>query len=214
MKVFEIYGDPSLTQWDVGRRLIVNEWCSSVHFAHKNSQEALVCAVEETDGVRLVRIPDELLQKDEDLWAYAFVARDGGYTKAIQFFAVKSKPKPANYVYTPTEAMTWEGLHERISALEENGGTAGADGYSVLFLDDVTMGLASYQAAVSRMVLPDGYVPKAGEQVLTKDGYLYTLEAISDTPDGSYAQLALLSTLAGPQGEMGVGITTITIEEV
>lgn len=119
MAIFEIYGQQkTLTQWDVGRKLIAQEACTHVHYANAAMTEAIVCEVTESNGVRTAVIPDEVLQVSGTLRVYAFLDGAEGYTKHIQTFFVKAKPKPADYVYTPTEWMTMEELAERIGALE------------------------------------------------------------------------------------------------
>ena len=69
-----------------------------------------------------VEIPVELLQlpKDIVIWAYT-----PDHTMDMAKIPLEPRPKPADYVYTPTEIKTWEQLDERIKALEDGGGIAG-----------------------------------------------------------------------------------------
>lgn len=69
-----------------------------------------------------VEIPVELLQlpKDIVIWAYT-----PDHTMDMAKIPLEARPKPADYVYTPTEIKTWEELDERIEALEKGGGIAG-----------------------------------------------------------------------------------------
>ncbi len=69
-----------------------------------------------------VEIPVELMQlpKDIVIWAYT-----PDHTMDMAKIPLAARPKPADYVYTPTEIKTWEGLDERIKALEDGGGIAG-----------------------------------------------------------------------------------------
>ena len=119
MIFFEIYGEQkTLTQWDLGRRMQVNAPCQQLHFAHEGVPEAVVCPVQETDGVRTARIPDELLQVSGTLWVYAYVKEKEEYTKQIASFFVKERPQPADYVYTPTQWVKMEDLIARVDVLE------------------------------------------------------------------------------------------------
>lgn len=69
-----------------------------------------------------VEIPVELFQlpKDIVIWAYT-----PDHTMDMAKIPLKQRPKPADYIYTPTEIKTWEELDERIKALEDGGGIAG-----------------------------------------------------------------------------------------
>lgn len=118
MAIFEISGQPTLTQWDVGRKLIITEKCSSVHFANSAMTEAMVSVVTENDGAWMADIPDEVLQVSGPLRVYAFVDGEEGYTREMQKFQIKPRPKPGDYVYVPTQVKTWEELEERIGELE------------------------------------------------------------------------------------------------
>ena len=69
-----------------------------------------------------VAIPPELMQLPHDivLWAYT-----PDHTMDMAQVKLVQRPKPSDYVYTPTEIKTWEELDERIKALEKGGGVAG-----------------------------------------------------------------------------------------
>ena len=69
-----------------------------------------------------VEIPVELLQLTKPIifWAYT-----PDHTMDMAKIPLETRPKPADYVYTPTEIKTWEDLDERIKALEDGGGIAG-----------------------------------------------------------------------------------------
>lgn len=76
----------------------------------------------EDDGTAI--IPDELLQDYHRLTAYAYVTDDtGAYTMVQQDFAVYKRPKPSDYIYTPTEHAGFDRLRAEIgelSALQTN----------------------------------------------------------------------------------------------
>lgn len=69
-----------------------------------------------------VEIPPELMQLPHNIvfWAYT-----PDHTMDVAKIPLETRPKPADYVYTPTEIKTWEQLDERIKALEDGGGIAG-----------------------------------------------------------------------------------------
>ncbi len=72
----------------------------------------------EDDGTAI--IPDELMQDYHTLTAYAYVTDDaGGYTKVQQDFAVYKRPKPSDYVYTPTEHAGFDLLRSEIGDLAD-----------------------------------------------------------------------------------------------
>lgn len=112
-------------QWDTNQVLIVEDDpnCREVHFGYRDGSFARVCQIREEDGRRVVDIPNELLQKDRTFFVYPISEKEDGTQPPAQSFVVLLRPKPDDYVYTQTEVQTYEALEERITALEENGGT-------------------------------------------------------------------------------------------
>jgi hypothetical protein len=123
MRTFDIQGEfKSLWQWDVNRRLVVNEYCDQVHFANRTTSEALTLQVYEENGQRLVNVPNILLQTDGPLEVYAYVMGPSErYTKKDCRFRVLTRPRPADYVYTEVEILNYETLEKRMEAIEETG---------------------------------------------------------------------------------------------
>lgn len=120
MGIFEIYGQQkTLTQWDLGRKMIVHDSCNQVHYANALMTEAIVCQVQTEDGLSVVPIPDEMLQTSGTMWVYAYLEDGESCTRHIETFFVKARPKPADYVFTPTPGMSMEQLMARLDALEE-----------------------------------------------------------------------------------------------
>lgn len=109
-------GQLKFWQWDAGQKVQVPENVPTVHFKFGKS------AVELPVSDRWVDVPDELLQTGKDilLWTYK-----EDHTLDAARIPVEKKPKPSDYVYTPTEIKTWESLDKRIDALEKGGGVAG-----------------------------------------------------------------------------------------
>lgn len=111
-------------QWDVGRKLIVSDSnVTKVHFGNKGIDFLLGVQVKEENGKRVADVPDILFQKALDIRAYAYVGDE--YTQKSATFEVKSRPKPPDYVFTPTEQITLEKLIEKVGDIEERTFPAG-----------------------------------------------------------------------------------------
>ena len=119
-----IYGErQKLWQWDTGRKLIVedNGTCNEVHFANAYSKMAMVLPIREREGLRVVDIPNILLQQASPLTAYMYRwGESGSETFAAFCFGVASRQKPESYIYTETEILCYRDLDERMRKLEEN----------------------------------------------------------------------------------------------
>lgn len=103
-------------QWDLDQQLIVSDpSITEVHFCNKTDDCSLVCKVYEEDGLRLVNVPNILLQTDWSIRVYAYCTN---YTKQEKIFKVCPRTKPADYVYTETEVATWDKLEQRMDELE------------------------------------------------------------------------------------------------
>ena len=123
MAIFKIKdGRSAFWQWDLDRKLIVgDDVCGEVHFCNGTYECSLVCNVYEQDGLRLVNVPNILLQTDRPISVYAYVKNtDGGYTKRSVLFSVRTRTQPADYVYTETQVKNWADLERRIKALEDS----------------------------------------------------------------------------------------------
>lgn len=110
-------GRKELYQWDVGVVVdVTDENINEVHFS--NLRYGVSFNIEVQNGT--VTIPPEVLQSGADVFCWAFVRQEnGGYTKKEQIFNVEKRPRPADYVYTPTEVLTWEALKQQIEKLEK-----------------------------------------------------------------------------------------------
>ncbi len=111
-------GENRVYQWDRDITITITEPESvpEVHF--KWGGKAVPLAVTNQQ----VAIPPELMQLPHDIvfWLYT-----PDHTMDMATVKLQQRPKPADYVYTPTEIKTWEALDERIKALEDSGGVAG-----------------------------------------------------------------------------------------
>ncbi len=110
-------GRGELYQWDTGRTLTVDDaTVTQVHF--QNRAYGRTIDVDVKDGTAI--IPDELLQKAGELRVFAFVTSDdGNYTKVERRFDVTRRNKPNDYMYTPTEQKSLEGLQNQIGNLSD-----------------------------------------------------------------------------------------------
>lgn len=127
-------GRNKLYQWDIGDFITDDEWQEGdkIHFDNGMSLIAPVVNAISKDGTVVAEVPNDMLQKDRDIRVYRYIV-DGDSERTVdeQIFEVKQRPKPADYVYTPTEIWSYELLEKRIEALEKNGGGgSGQPGFS------------------------------------------------------------------------------------
>ena len=110
-------GRSQFYQWDLNRRLIIEDQeITQVHFCNRTDECSLVCDAYTEDGIRLVDVPNVLLQTNWRINVYAF---DKEYTKHNAVFTVVARTKPADYVYTETEVHTWNELDAKITEVQE-----------------------------------------------------------------------------------------------
>ena len=101
--IFKIYGGrTNFWQWDTGQKLIVlDESITEVHFSNRNMEHSKKRVVyTDKDGVRVVNIPDILLQLPKNLIAYAYATDGNGSSRTVKSvkFAVVQRPIPVDYV--------------------------------------------------------------------------------------------------------------------
>lgn len=130
--MFKIYdGRKEFYQWDLNQKLIVNDKdINEVHFCNRTDDCSLVCEVYYIDDLRVVDVPNILFQNDWRIRAYAYST---DHTKTEVIFNVRSRTKPADYVYTETEVKRYEDLEARLEALEQSGG--GTSGGNNSYID-------------------------------------------------------------------------------
>lgn len=93
-----------LYQWDTGQKLV---GCTGLYVDFPIGDE--VYRVETADGMCI--IPDELLQTSGSHKVYECMTNN---TIRSFGFSVKPRPMPPDYVFTPTEKLTLEGLAQRV----------------------------------------------------------------------------------------------------
>ena len=127
--MFKIYdGRTEFFQWDQDRKLVIADPAiDEVHFCNKTDDCSLVCEVYEEEGLRLVNVPNILLQTDWDIRVYGYCGNC--YTKQSARFKVNARTRPADYVYTETEVKRWEDLEKRINDTIDEFEEAKENGY-------------------------------------------------------------------------------------
>lgn len=114
---------PYFWQWDTGQQLVVsNQECGEVHFDNGTTELAPVVQIKtNSDGIRVVDVPNILLQSAKTLKAYLFQRTESGaMTSTLYTFPVLPRPKPEDYVYTETEVLSYASLKEELDRLKKN----------------------------------------------------------------------------------------------
>lgn len=114
-------GRRTFYQWDTNRQLIVIEpICAEVHFDNGTKDFSLVREVKIENGLRVVDVPDILLQSTKSITVFAYVCDgEGGYTRRSVVFPVMARPKPADYPYAgEDELRVWEEHEKKIEAAQ------------------------------------------------------------------------------------------------
>jgi hypothetical protein len=119
--LLDIYdGRSDFWQWDTGQKLIVlDESVTEVHFSNRSMEHSKKKTVyTDKDGVRVVHIPDLLLQLPKNLIAYAYASDGKGAGKTVKSvkFAVIQRPIPVDYVCGQDDAL--EDVMIRLELLE------------------------------------------------------------------------------------------------
>ena len=104
---------PQLYQWDSNVKLIVeDDRINQVQFSQRFSRTAACVKVDNGECF----IPNELLQSYYDIFAYAcIVDNDGQICEFSEMFTVFARPKPDNYIYTPTEIITFKRIEDELN---------------------------------------------------------------------------------------------------
>lgn len=230
--MFEIFdGRKDFFQWDLNQKIIISEKVDRVHFVISGKIEATEVKTEDEQFV--ADVPNIMLQSSGCLNVYAYVMGEDdeeSYTKIEEYFVIKGRPKPPDYVYTETEVLNYEtvrkeieDIEKRLKDVEENGGGTGASGG--YYIPNVSEeGVLSWDASNEDMPKvpaanvkgPEGKQGPKGEQGIQgvqgnpgKDGGFY-VPSVSE--DGklfwfrSNADLPapISANIMGPQGPQGI----------
>lgn len=120
--MFELIGSTELWQWDTGRQIDCAGLQAGVkvQFAYSDTQ-TLSTAVKTADGANVADVPNQMLLRSGALMVYAYVTEADGasYTKYAARLNVQARPKPDDYVYTPTEVQSWQTIRDEIGDLDD-----------------------------------------------------------------------------------------------
>lgn len=110
-------GRTAFVQWDTGQQIVFDAPCAEAHFAPRAGTVTIDVETRLEGGEYVADVPDELLQTARPVTVYAYVQDAARYTRRIRSFEVRARPKPADYIYTPTERETWKQLQAQIGNL-------------------------------------------------------------------------------------------------
>lgn len=120
--MFELIGGAELWQWDTGRQIDCAglQAGTKVQFAYSDTQ-TLSTAVKSVSGANVADVPNQMLLRSGALMVYAYVTEADGasYTKYAARLNVQARPKPDDYVYTPTEVQSWKTIRDEIGDLDD-----------------------------------------------------------------------------------------------
>ena len=117
--MYKITVPAAVWQWDINDTITVegiediSKW--QVHFASTGDSNALVL---EINPDMTCYIPNQLVELGQAIYAYLYnVEEQRAYTETAVLISVKARPRPPDYISTPTEALTWGQLRADIRTL-------------------------------------------------------------------------------------------------
>ena len=173
-------GRGELFQWDAGRIIeFGDDTVSQAHFTSIEKITDIPYTIEVKN--RKAAIPDELLQVPGTLIVYAWVSdTNGGYTKVQVYFPVFARPKPSDYVYTPTEHAGFDRLRAEIGDLGDLQTTA-KDNLVAAINEAAASGASSDAVLYTPQTLTDEQKKQARENVAAmRGGYANQMYNASD----------------------------------
>lgn len=119
--MYKITVPAAVWQWDINDTIAVegiediSRW--QVHFAATGDSNALVL---EINPDMTCYIPNQLVELGQAIYAYLYnVEEQRAYTETAVLISVKARPRPLDYISTPTEVLTWGELRADIGALAD-----------------------------------------------------------------------------------------------
>lgn len=119
--MYKITVPVAVWQWDINDTIAVegiediSKW--QVHFASTGDSNALVL---EINPDMTCYIPNQLVELGQAIYAYLYnVDEQRAYTETAVLISVKARPRPLDYISTPTEVLTWGELRADIGALAD-----------------------------------------------------------------------------------------------
>ena len=166
-------GRSEFFQWDLNQQLIVeDDSVNEVHFSNKTDDYSLVCEVYESDGMRLVNVPNILLQTGISIRVYGYY---NDYTKVEEVFKVHRRAKPEDYIYTETEVKSYEALDVRIKVLEDKPAEINAEDVTQIVKDNFVGGVG-YEETIEGVLLPETSFEYVSGDTIISYSFPYTFE--------------------------------------
>lgn len=119
IKIIEKNDSKKLYQWDLNREIVISADADVVDFAHKNDATAVRVKPVNKDGVLSASIPNSLLRSSQPIVAWLV---KGDQTLYGQVLPVIPRQKPAEYVETEDDVLSYVALEKRVADLEKNTG--------------------------------------------------------------------------------------------
>lgn len=221
-----------LYQWDLGRQMELHDpdgmQITEVDFCHPDDAEALVVIPERNGDTVTVDIPNVLMQSGEDLMVYECV---GDVTVSRVRKSVIPRERPADYICTETQVLTYKALEERIAKLEQGGAISDEQLAAAIaaYLEEHPIDAGLDEAELAAYLTENGYLTDAAladavAQALAEakasgefdgdpgmdgtDGGYYTPSVDADgnltwTPSADNMPAVTGANIKGPQGEAG-----------
>lgn len=119
--MYKITVPAAVWQWDINDTITVegiediSKW--QVHFASTGDSNALVL---EINPDMTCYIPNQLVELGRAIYAYLYnVEEQRAYTETAVLIPVKARPRPLDYISTPTDVLTWGQLRADLGTLSE-----------------------------------------------------------------------------------------------
>lgn len=119
--MYKITVPAAVWQWDINDTIAVegiediSKW--QVHFASTGDSNALVL---EINPDMTCYIPNQLVELGQAIYAYLYnVEEQRAYTETAVLISVKARPRPLDYISTPTDVLTWGQLRADIGTLSQ-----------------------------------------------------------------------------------------------
>lgn len=181
----------TLYQWSTGQKVKVvpqnGENVCEVHFARQGDPTAIVVETKYTEEGITAEIPNILLQSSKPILAYAVEKNEDAekcFCNCTLF--VRARPKPDDYVYTETEAKSFDDheeriaeLNDRVTRIEENGsGGTGATPEQLAQIEKNKNDISQLFSEIENLknsenyVDDDGYIVLGSSTTIDADGYI------------------------------------------
>ena len=121
--MIKVKGSP-LYQWEVDRQLLMDsaDAVKAVFVSNSGDKDALTVEPKEENGAVVANIPNILLQSGRDIVVHYCRDKDGVEETVFGgVFDVRPRAKPADYIYTETEVLSYRTLENRLNQIAGEG---------------------------------------------------------------------------------------------